>query len=110
MLDDENHVARFLSVAQSLTSSPSDGPITVRMATALATNPNSREFYLKLVLFIELGERARAQIIELGGPGEKSYLAALDPMLQAIREIDLQRPWSQCSSAFHTGALARLEI
>jgi len=109
MLDDDNHVARFLDVARSL-SATFDGPLPHHIARALGTQPNTREFYWRVVALMELGERARAQILELGGPGQVPYLAALDPMLQAIREIDLQRPWSQYISAFHAGTLGQLEI
>jgi hypothetical protein len=109
MLDPENYVARLRSLAQILANRRDSG-VPVVLGEALGADPNSVEFFRRVVLFVELPKLARKQVDELmGHDSQDLYAQAIDEIANILENLDMRENWNNYISAFSYRTLTLLE-
>ena len=109
MLDPENYVARLRNLAQILANRRDSG-VPVVLGEVLGADPNSVEFFRRVVSFVELPKLARKQVDELTGhDSQELYAQAIDDIVNILEKLDMRENWNNYLPAFSYRTLALLE-
>lgn len=110
MVDADNFVGRLRVLAGKLAKVSKDLPAQQVLAGALGVSPTSIEFHRRLVLLVELADRALEQASELAeDPSQDLYVGIIEEIVKTLQQLDMRGNWNTHLPAFNQRTLALLE-